>query len=296
MIRTRRLVKERLHATAVIARTQLKELLLSPGPYAALAAGLAIGWALCSGFAHAIDSSGFDPRLDPVWDLVTRAFSGAFGPVFVERMLAEGPFLLVLVVSAAPLMLLLVIGTVVRLGLDKATGALELLVYGPADGTSCFLGSFVKDAAISVAGLALIALYCVLLAAARNLAVGPMALAAIPVLFLVALSVSALGILCAILLANAGAALALFAAVCLLFLGTLAGSLGAAVSTFRAGAEIASTIIQWLSPFSYARLCAQGYGGGSALEYAAGLVLLCVLTAAILSAGHLVIRRRGVRP
>ena len=186
-------------------------------------------------------------------------------------MLAEGPFLAVLAVSAVPLILLLVIGSVVRFGMDKASGAMELIVYGPADGTSCFLGAFMKDTVISGAGLALIALYCLVLAAARNLAVGPMAAAAVPVLFLAAVSFSALGIFWSILLGNAGAALALFTAVCLVFLGTLAGSLGAAVSSFRAGAQLASTLVQWLSPLYYARLCAEGYGGGSALEYAAGL-------------------------
>ena len=288
-------MRERLHATAVIARTQARELLLSPGPYAALAAGLAIGWVLCSGFARAIDSSGFDPRLDAVWDIVTRGFSGAFGPVFVERMLAEGPFLLILTASATPLLLLLLVGTVVRLGMDKASGALELIVCGPADGTSCFLGSFLKDALLSAAGLTLIVLYCVVLAAARNLAVGPMAVAAVPVLFLVALSMSGIGILCSILLSNAAGALALFAAVCVLFLGTLAGSLGASVSSFRASAEAASTVIQWFSPFYYVRLCAQGYGGGNSLEYGGGLALLAVLTATVLAAGHFILRRRGVR-
>jgi hypothetical protein len=288
-------MRERLQAAAVVARTQATELLLSPGLYAALAAGIAICWVLCSGFARAVDSSGFDPRLDPVWDILTRAFSGAFGPVFVERMLAEGPFLLILAASSAPLLLLLVIGSVVRFGTDKASGALELIVSGPADGTSCFLGSFLKDAAATAAGLAVIALYCVVLAAARNLSMGPMALAAIPVIFLVALSVSAIGLFCSILVANAGAALALFAAVCLLFLGTLAASLGASVSSFQAGAQAASRVIQWLSPFYYARLCAEGYGGGSALEYGGGLGLLVVLTAAVLAVGHLVIRRRGVR-
>jgi hypothetical protein len=289
-------MRERLHATAVIARTQATELLLSPGPYAALAAGIAIGWVLCSGFAGAIDSSGFDPRLDPAWDFLTRAFSGAFGPVFVERMLAEGPFLLILAASSVPLLVLLVIGSVVRFGTDKASGALELIVSGPADGTSCFLGSFLKDAAAAAAGLVVIALYCAVLATARNLSVGPTALAAVPVIFLVALSISAIGLLCSILVANAGAALALFAAVCLVFLGTLAGSLGASVSSFRAGAQAASRVIQWLSPFYYAGLCAEGYGGGRPLEYGGGLCLLAVLTAAVLAAGHLVIRRRGVRP
>jgi hypothetical protein len=289
-------MRDRLHAAAVVARTQVTEILLTPGPYAALAAGMGIGWVLCSGFARAIDSSGFDPRLDPVWNLLTRAFSGAFGPVFVERMLAEGPFTLILAVSAVPLILLLVIGTVVRLGMDRASGAMELIAFGPADGTSCFLGAFVKDALVSAAGLAVIALYCGVLASARNLEVGPMAAAAIPVLFLAAVSFSALGILCSVLLGNAGAALALFSAVCLLFLGTLAGSLGAAVSSFRAGAQVASAAIQWLSPLYYARLCAEGYGGGSALVYGGGLVLLAVLAAAFLAVGHLVLRRRGVRP
>lgn len=289
-------MRERLHATTVIARTQVTESLLSPGPYAALAAGLAIGWLLCSGFARAIDSSGFDPRLDAVWDVGTRALSGAFGPVFVERLLAEGPFLVILVASAAPLLLLLVIGTVVRIGMDKASGALELIACGPADGTACFLGSFLKDALLAAAGLAVVVLSCVVLASARNLAVGPMAVAAVPVLFLVALSMSAFGILCSVLLANAAAALALFAAVGAVFLVTLAGSLGVTISSFRAGAEIASTVIQWFSPFYYARLCAQGYGGGNPLEYGGGLALLAVLTAVVLAAGHLVIRRRGVRP
>ena len=288
--------RERLHAAGVMARTQLKELLLSPGPYLALAAGLALGWLLCSGFAHAIDSSGFDPRRDPAWDFITRAFSGAFGPVFVERMLAEGPFLLVVVVSAAPLVLLVLIASVVRMGMDRTSGALELVACGPADGTSWFLGSFARDAVVSAAGLAVIALYCSVLAAAGNLAVGPMAAAALPALFLLCLALSSLGILCSAVVASVGGALALFAAVCALLLAALAGSLGTQVSTFRAGARAASAVIQWVSPFYYAQLCAQGYSGGSALEYAAGLALLAVLTAAVLGTAHLVLHRRGVRP
>lgn len=288
--------RERLHAAGVMARTQLKELLLSPGPYVALAVGLALGWVLCSGFARAIDSSGFDPRLDAAWDLVTRACSGAFGPVFVERMLSEGPFLLVVVASATPLVLLLVISSVVRMGTDRTSGALELVASGPADGTSWFLGSFARDAVVSAAGLAVVALYCVVLAAAGNLAVGPMAAAAIPVLFLLSLALSAFAVLCSVLVANAGGALALFAGVCALFLAALAGSLGTRVSSFHTGAQAASAVIQWVSPFFYAELCAQGYGAGSAPRFAAGLVLLAALTAAALGAAHLVIRRRGVRP
>ncbi len=74
-----------------------------------------------------------------------------------------------------------------------------------------------------------------------------------------------------------------------------AGSLGAAGSSVRAAAEAASTGLQWFSPLFYAALCARGYGGGSAPEYAAGLALLAVLTAAVLVLCHLLIRRKGVR-
>jgi len=289
-------MRERLHAAAVIGRVQLRELAFSPGPYVTLAAGMAVGWMLCSGFARAIDSSGFDPRRDPVWDFLTRAFAGAFGPVFVERMLAEGPFLLIFTASVVPLVALLAVGSVARFGADRVSGALELIATGPADGTSCVLGSFAKDAAAAAAGLAVIALYGALLAAARNLVVGPMALAALPVIFLTALAVSAVGLLCAVVAPNGGAAVAVFTGVCILFLGTQAGALGASVSAFQSAAQTAARLVQWLSPFFYAQVCAQGYGGGNALEYGGGLALLAGLTAAALAASHLVLRWRGVRP
>src|SRR5208337_3175910 len=159
-------------------------------------AGLAIGWLLCAGFARAVDSSGFDPRLSAFWSFATRALSGGFGPVFVERLLSEGPFLAILAATFAPVFLVLAASSVFRFGLEKNAGAIELIVYGPADGTAYFIGTLIKDAALSAGALGLLTLYFLVIAAAQNLVVGPMFFAALPVVFLLALAIFAFGILC----------------------------------------------------------------------------------------------------
>ncbi|MGA2977779.1 MAG: hypothetical protein ABSF77_20960 [Spirochaetia bacterium] len=288
-------MRDRMHAAGVVARTQLKESLLSPGLYVSLSAGLFIGWLLCADFARAVDSSGFDPRLSGFWSFATRALSGAFGPVFVEKLLTEGPFLAVLAASFAPFFFVLAIGSVFRFGLEKNAGAIELIVYGPADGTSYFIGSFLKDAALSAFALALLTLYFLVLAAVQNLAVGPMFLAALPVLFILALAIFSFGILCSVAAGNAAAALALFLGIGTLFTAMTVGSLSSAGSSVRAAAVTVSAGLQWFSPLYYASLCARAYGGGSAPAYAAGLALLAALTAAVLLGCHLLIRKKGVR-
>ena len=288
-------MRDRMHAARVVARTQLAESLLSPGPYVCLFAGLVIGWLLCAGFARAVDSSGFDPRLSGFWSFATRALSGGFGPVFVERLLSEGPFLAILAVSFAPVFLFLAASSVFRFGLEKNAGAIELIVYGPADGTAYFIGSFIKDAVLSAGALVMLALYFLVIAAEENLVVGPMLFAALPVVFLAALAFFAFGILCSIAAGHAAAALAVFLGIGALFTAMLAGSLGAAGSPVRAAAETASAVVQWFSPLYYAALCAKAWGGGSAPHYAAGMALLCALTGALLAGCHLLIRHTGVR-
>jgi ABC-type multidrug transport system permease subunit len=288
-------MRDRMHAARVVARTQLLESLLSPGLYVSLSAGLIIGWLLCADFARAVDSSGFDPRLSGFWALATRALSGAFGPVFVERLLAEGPFLAILAVSFAPVFLVLSIGSVFRFGLEKNAGAIELIVYGPADGAAYFLGSFIKDAVLLACALGLLTLYFLVLAGAQNLVVGPMFLAAVPVVFFLALAISAFGILCSVAAGHAAAALMLFLGTGTFFTAMAAGSLSAAGSSLRAAAETTSAVLQWFSPLYYASRCARAYGGGNAAEYAAGLALLVVLTGAVLAGSHFLIGRKGVR-
>ena len=288
-------MRDRMHAAGVVARTQLMESMLAPGLYVALSAGLIIGWLLCADFARAVDSSGFDPRLSGFWAVAVRTLSGVFGPVFVERLLTEGPFLAILAASFTPVFLVLAVGSVVRFGLEKNAGAIELIVYGPADGTAYFVGSFIKDAVLSACALGLLTLYFLVLSAAWNLVVGPMFLTALPVVFLLSLAIFAFGILCSVAAGHTAAALALFLGIGTLFTTMTVGSLSAAGTPVRAAAETVSSVFQWFSPLYYASLCARAYGGGNAPEYVAGLALLAALTGVVLVGCHLLIGQKGVR-
>jgi hypothetical protein len=288
-------MKRRLRAALVIARRQAFETLLSPGLYVTLALGLLLGFFLVSGFAASIDSAGFNPTLNPLYDMLGRSLAGAFGSAFVGKLFAEGPFLFALVVSFLPVFLFLSISSVFRFGQEKTAGAVELLAYGPADGTSYIVASFLKDIAFTAASLLLIAAFLWAAAALGNLVLGPLFLASLPVLFALALAVFAYGILCSVLSANASSALATFLGILLVFLLVLAGSLSIASASVRTIASVAAAVLQWISPFFYASLCLRAVQGASVGGVLGGIGLLLVLTVALLAAAHVAISRRGVR-
>ncbi len=219
-------MKRRLHAALVIARRQAFETLLSPGLYVTLALGLLLGFFLVNGFAASIDSAGFNPTINPLYDLLGRSLAGAFGAAFVGKLFAEGPFLFALVVAFLPVFLFLAISSVFRFGQEKSAGAVELLAYGPADGTSYIIASFLKDIAFTAGSLALIAAFLWVGAALGNLVLGPLFLASLPVLFALSLAVFAYGILCSVLSANASSALAAFLGILLVFLLVTGGVAG----------------------------------------------------------------------
>ncbi len=288
-------MKRRLHAALVIARRQAFETLLSPGLYVTLTLGLLLGFFLVSGFAASIDSAGFNPTLNPLYDALGRSLAGIFGSAFVGKLFAEGPFLFALVVSFLPVFLFLSISSVFRFGQEKTAGAVELLAYGPADGTSYIVASFLKDVAFTAASLLLIAAFLGAAAALGNLVLGPLFLTSLPVLFVLALAISAYGIICSVLSANASSALAAFLGILLVFLLVLAGSLSIASASVRTVASVAAAVLQWFSPFFYASLCFRAVQGGGAAGVLGGIGLLLALAAVLLAAAHLAISRRGVR-
>ena len=288
-------MRDRLHAALVIARCQALETLLAPGLYVTLALGLLAGFFLVSGFTAAIDSSGFNASLSPLYDLITRSLTGMFGTAFVGKLFAEGPFAFALPVSFAPVFLYLAIGAVFRFGQEKSAGAVELLAFGPADGTAYFIGSFLNDIAATAAALALIALFLVAAAGLGNLVPGPLFLVSLPILFFLSLAIFACGILCSILSSNASAALAAFLGILVLFLLALGGSLAVVSASVRTFASLAGSTVRWISPFFYASWCVRAAQEGNPRGVLGGMALLLALAAALLVVGHLVISRRGVR-
>lgn len=288
-------MKGRLHAALVIARRQAFETLLSPGLYVTLALGLLLGFFLVASFAASIDSAGFNPTINPLYDMLARSLAGIFGPAFVGKLFAEGPFLFALLVSFLPVFLFLAISSVFRFGQEKTAGAVELLAYGPADGTSYIVASFLKDVAFTAGALVVIAAFLRAGAALGNMVLGPLFLASLPVLFVLSLAVFAYGILCSVLSANASSALAAFLGILLVFLLVLAGSLAIASDSVRSVAAVAAAILQWISPFFYASLCVRAAQGGSIPGLLGGIGLLVVLVAVLLAIAHFAISRRGVR-
>jgi hypothetical protein len=287
-------MRRRLRAALIIARREAFETLLSPGLYITLTLGLLLGFALVRSFTLSVDSSGFNPRINVLCDFLDKALSGAFGTAFVAKVFEQGPLALALVGSFLPVFLFLAISSVFRFGVERSTGAVELLAYGPADGTSCFLASFLRDVGFAAASLAVIALLLALMATVGNLSVGPLFLRTLGVVFCLSVVVFAYGVLFSVLSSNAASALSLFLAALIVFLLLLAGSLALMDVPARV-LSWASLLLQWFSPFYYASLCLRAAERGAAAGALGAAALLLVLAFGVLAASHAVLRRRGVR-
>jgi hypothetical protein len=289
-------MNERTRATAVIARRRIQETLIGPGFYVAMAIGLLLSYFLVSGFVRSIDSSGFDYQLNPVYQLIGRSLAGAFGATFVDKLFAEGPFLFALYIGFLPVLLFLAVSSVFRFGLEKKVGALELLTYGPADGTSYFLAALVKDVLMTVIYLAAMVVFFEVTALVSNLTLGPAFYQNLAVVFCLSVAIYAYGILASTLTDNSASAIAVFLGVMVFFVAILMGSFTIVSGYVRNLAGVLAWVIKWISPLFYWDL-GMGYAGLSSWGmYALSNVLLLVLSGAVLLGSHLIMKARGVRP
>jgi hypothetical protein len=285
------MMRQRMRAALVISRRQLLEAILSPGPWVSLVVGLALAHGTVTSFAGAIDSSGFNPELNPVTGVLARALGGAFGTTLVGKLFSEGPFILALLTAAVPVLGWLAISSVLRFGLEKNAGAVELLAYGPADGTAYCFASFLRDAVLATSSLLVILGFLGVEAVTGSMVLGPRFFTTLAAVWTAALALSGWGILCCVVTAGASSTLALFAGLALLFLVVLGGSFTISSAPVRAASVAAAWAVQWFSPFHYMVLALRARGVG----LAGALLLQLVLTAALLAASHFVISRRGVR-
>ena len=288
-------MRPRMHAAGVIARRRIYETLISPGYYLSLSIGLLVGYFLISGFVKSIDSSGFNFQLNPFYDLIGRSFQGAFGATFVEQLFAEGPFLFVLIVSFLPVFIYLAISSVFRFGLEKKVGAIELLSYGPVDGTAYFMASLIKDILITLLSIVALLVFLWVSALVNNLLLGPTVYYALVLMFFLSIVVYAYGILASSLTDNSASAIALFLVVLVFFLIIMMGSFTIVSSYVRNLTGVLSWIIQWLSPFFYWDLGMKAIGAGNAGSFGLSLLFLCCLSAVILVLSHITMRIKGVR-
>ncbi len=288
-------MSSRVRAARVMVRWQLREALVSPGYFIALGVGIALGYALLDGFARAIDSSGFNWQLRPVSGLVGRAIEGAFGTAFLNGIFSEGPFPLVFLASYAPVFLFVSISSAFKLGMEKNAGAIELLSYGPADGTAYLIASFGKDLALLAVAALFLLVFMTVAAPLYNFALGPGLVTVLLSGFFLSAAFLAWGILASALAGNASSSVAIFLGVLILFFVLLLGSLSIASSTVRSVSSVIAWTIQWVSPFFYASLGLTAFSAGDVPGFILGLALQMVLAAVLLFAGHLAMSARGVR-
>ena len=285
----------RFRSIGVIAKRQAFDALISPGFYLTLVIGLLLQYALASGFARAVDSSGFNPPLWPLYDVLSRSLEGAFGKTFVEALFAEGPLPLAFAVSFAPVFLFIAVSSVFKFGLERSAGAIELIVYGPADGTSYFVASYVKDLFLAILAIIVLLAFTVLTAAIYNYVVGPQLIRAALVAFFLALALLAYGVLASMLTANAASSLALFLGIVAFFLAVLLGSFSIVSEYVRNLSSVLAWAFSWISPFFYGALSLRAATAGNGFGFAGGLALLALLAGALLLASHFIMRVRGVR-
>jgi len=289
-------MNHRSHATRVLTLRRLQETLLSPGFYVAQVVGLFAGVYLITRFAASVDSSGFNFALDPVYDLIGRSLQGTFGQAFAAKLFSEGPFLFVLYMSFLPVLVYLALSSVFRFGLEKKAGAVELITYGPADGTACLLSYFVKDFLLTLTHLAVLIVFFAVAAALNNLVLGPLFFYSLGLLFFIALAVYAYGMLTTVLApGNPASALAVFIGLLVFFLILMLGSFTVVSGYVRSLAATLAWIVQWFSPAYYWSLGFRAMETGNLPFFLLTVLLLSILTAAILTASHLIIKTRGVK-
>lgn len=241
----------RVHSPIVIARRKISETWYSPGIYISLTAGLVIAFLIVTSYTKSIGSGGFDSTLNPFFNFLSGLLVGAFGEAFFTKVFSEGPFYCALILSFVPILVFITINSVFRFGFEKNVGALRLISFGPADGTSFIIGTLIKDIFFYVIALAVLICFFVLCAIINNLLLGPKFFFGILTIFAFALCVSAYGVFSSSVTGNSGAAVALFSAIMMASVAIHIGSFMKLEDQTDVLSSILLKIARWASPIFY---------------------------------------------
>jgi hypothetical protein len=256
---------------------------------------MVISLLVVKGFIGAIDSSGFNYTLHPVFDLITRSLSGAFGGTFVTKLFSEGPCVFGLFFSFLPMLFYLASSSVFKFGHEKNTGIIELIIYGPADGTSYIIASLIKDLILTIFYIAEILVFNWITAVINNLALGPMYFYFMGILFFLSMTVYSYGIFSSVITENPASALTLFIGIILFFSIIQMGSFMIIRGYISNFSNITASIIKWISPLFYLNLGIKAFYFRGIANYAESLVLFLGLNFVLIFSSHLILKIRGIR-
>lgn len=288
-------MSHRILAIKIITRRNLLETIYNPGLYITISACLLMSFFLISGFSASVGSSGFMPGAHPLYDIITRALGGIFGETMVNQIFSAGPFLFILFTAFLPFLIYLSISSLYKTGTEKQSGAFELIVYGPADITSCYLAALIRNIVLTAVYLVLLLVCFLISAVVYNIVPDPLFYYSLVLLFFTAAAVQCYTVIISAILDNTASAIILFLAGMLVF-GFLQISSYALIPGYVKGpAGIIGLGFQWFSPFYYwsQGLDAAGYGRISL--YLLNILLLLILSCSLLLISHMVLKRKGVR-
>jgi hypothetical protein len=251
---------------------------------------LAVAYVTVIAFLQGVDSGGFDPQGTPLYRLVSDVLAGAFGYSLVDRLFAEGPFVFAHTVCFGFVVAYLAFSSVLRFAVERQSGAVHLVAYGPADPTSCALGGLIKDLFFTVLSSVVLLICYAILAGAHNLVLGPRAMRSLVSLCCLALGVYGVGVLAVALTGRAAAAIGVFTVGVAFFAALLLGSYAATAGYIRTLSTVISSIVRWFSPLSYWDLAMRsGDSGRMGVFWFSNAAQLVVCSAYVLTA-HLLLR------
>jgi hypothetical protein len=278
-----------------MSKRRIFETFISPSLYFAVTVGLLLGHFLVSGFASAVDTSGLNYFLNPIYELIGRSLSGTFGTTYVIKLFSEGPFLFAFHIAFIPFIFYLAVSSVFRFGFEKNVGAMELLMYGPADGTSCFLAFNIRNMVFTFLYSVALLFFFWITSTINNMVLGPQFFYAFIMIFFLSLAIYAYGTLTSVLSNNASVGTAVFTGILIFFILIQMGSFTIVTGYVRNLSMVVASLFKWISPLYFwsrglAFIEYNHYGG-----FFLSILLLLVLTAVLLAISHFIIRSRGVR-
>lgn len=289
-------MKQRIQAAKTISVRMLFEMFIHPWFYIFLTLALFSGFTTIFMFLQSIGSSGvIHVNLKELNNPYITILLQSFGSTFLENIFREGPFFFALCYSISPVFLYLSMSSAFKFGYEKNIGAIELISYGPADGTSCFIAYLFKNIFTTFIVFVLLYLFFGLTALLTNLAFGYTFFYAFFLLFFFLIAMYCYVIFSSVISDGPGSAVSFTIIIYIVFFSLQIGTFQILQKDVRQLSMLVSVVLQWISPVFYWYKGMESVEYGNITGYFLNLLFLLILSFLLLTASHFILKKRGVQ-
>lgn len=271
---------ERLRASRIVARRELRFSVLGIGIYLTVFLSFLVSYFLIRNYVSSIGTS---------------------GGVMIMANPLNSPFYVCIIVSS----IFLALSSAISIAREREQGTMEVLFYGPVDTASYLFGKFLEHMGTYLVMLAFYVLFFFLASVVTNFG---FTLGFAKIVFLSLFIVSSMisfGTLVSTVASKVRNAVLLFLGLMLFFLGlqflsSVLGSiqpdnLSSIAAYMRAFVSAIVAGVQWFSPFSYLTRGIEAVEQGSTIRYLVSLGSSIVYSVVLMVASGILFERRGVR-